>query len=66
MTAVATTRVYVGSVEDVKARGCVQVSGGGHGIAVSAPESMAESLEEIGDVQGFLGGERREMDLGVT
>jgi nitrite reductase/ring-hydroxylating ferredoxin subunit len=53
MTAVATTKVYVGSVEDVKARGCVQVSGGGHGIAVFAHEDRFYALDNRCPHMGF-------------
>ena len=45
MSAGATTKVYVGSVEDVRARGRVQVSGGGQGIAVFAHKDRFYALD---------------------
>src|SRR5713226_2146646 len=53
MTAVTATKVYVGSVEDVRARGCVQVSGGGHGIAVFAHEDRFYALDNRCPHMGF-------------
>jgi hypothetical protein len=45
MTTVTSAKVHVGSVDDVQARGCVQVSGGGHGIAVFAHEGRFYAVD---------------------
>jgi nitrite reductase/ring-hydroxylating ferredoxin subunit len=53
MTTVTSARVYVGLVADVQARGCVQVSGGGHGIAVFAHEGRFYAIDNRCPHMGF-------------
>src|SRR5262249_3044956 len=53
MTTVTAPRVYVGSADDVLARGCVQVSGGGHGIAVFAHEGRFYAIDNRCPHMGF-------------
>lgn len=53
MTTVSGTRVYVGLVEDVRTRLCVQVSGGGHGIAVFAHEDRFFAVDNRCPHMGF-------------
>jgi nitrite reductase/ring-hydroxylating ferredoxin subunit len=53
MSTVTGAKVYVGSVEDVTARGCVQVSGGGHGIAVFAQEGRFNAVDNRCPHMGF-------------
>jgi nitrite reductase/ring-hydroxylating ferredoxin subunit len=53
MTTVTGAKVYIGLVEDVKARGCVQVSGGGHGIAVFAHEDHFYAVDNRCPHMGF-------------
>src|SRR5215467_12861672 len=53
MTTVIGSRVYVGSTEDVLARGCVQVSGGGHGVAVFAHDGRFFAVDNRCPHMGF-------------
>src|SRR3954451_5859466 len=53
MTTVTGARVYVGTIEDVLARGCVQVSGGGFGLAVFAHEGRFYALDNRCPHMGF-------------
>jgi nitrite reductase/ring-hydroxylating ferredoxin subunit len=53
MTTITSARVHVGTVEDVQARGCVQVSGGGHGIAVFAHEGRFYAVDNRCPHMGF-------------
>ena len=46
-------QVFVGSVEEVRDRGCVQVSGGGHGIAVFAHEGRFYAVDNRCPHMGF-------------
>ena len=38
----------------------------GHGVAVSAPEGVDDAVEEVGDEECLLAGQRWEVDLGVV
>jgi nitrite reductase/ring-hydroxylating ferredoxin subunit len=53
MTTVTSAKVYVGLVADVQARACVQVSGGGHGIAVFAHEGRFYAIDNRCPHMGF-------------
>jgi len=53
MTTITSARVHVGTVEDVQARGCVQVSGGGFGIAVFAHEGRFYAVDNRCPHMGF-------------
>jgi nitrite reductase/ring-hydroxylating ferredoxin subunit len=53
MTTVTSSKVYVGLVGDVQSRGCVQVSGGGHGIAVFAHEDRFYAVDNRCPHMGF-------------
>ena len=53
MTTTTSARVHVGTVEDIQARGCVQVSGGGHGIAVFAHEGRFYAVDNRCPHMGF-------------
>jgi nitrite reductase/ring-hydroxylating ferredoxin subunit len=53
MTTTTRTRVHVGTVDDIQARGCVQVSGGGHGIAVFAHEGHFYAVDNRCPHMGF-------------
>jgi nitrite reductase/ring-hydroxylating ferredoxin subunit len=53
MTTITSTRVHAGSVDDVQARGCVQVSGGGLGLAVFAHEGRFFACDNRCPHMGF-------------
>ena len=53
MTTTASARVHVGTVDDIQAHGCVQVSGGGHGIAVFAHEGRFYAVDNRCPHMGF-------------
>jgi nitrite reductase/ring-hydroxylating ferredoxin subunit len=53
MTAITGARLHVGSVESVQSRGCVQVSGGGYGIAVFAHEGRFFAVDNRCPHMGF-------------
>jgi nitrite reductase/ring-hydroxylating ferredoxin subunit len=53
MTTIASARVYVGSIQDVQARGCLQVSGGGQNIAVFAHEGRVYAIDNRCPHMGF-------------
>ena len=46
-------KVHVGAVDEVRDRGCVQVSGGGHGIAVFAHEGRFYAVDNRCPHMGF-------------
>src|ERR1051326_6909638 len=53
MTTSTSARVHVGTVEDIQARGCVQASGAGHGIAVFAHEGRFYAVDNRCPHMGF-------------
>jgi nitrite reductase/ring-hydroxylating ferredoxin subunit len=53
MTTVTSARVFVGLIADLQERGCVQVSGGGHGIAVFAHEGRFFAIDNRCPHMGF-------------
>jgi nitrite reductase/ring-hydroxylating ferredoxin subunit len=53
MTTTTSPRVYVASVQDLQSRGCIQVSGGGHGIAVFAHEGRFYAVDNRCPHMGF-------------
>jgi len=53
MATTTSARVHVASVEDLQSRGCMQVSGGGHGIAVFAHEGQFYAVDNRCPHMGF-------------
>src|SRR5215471_7302470 len=53
MATIVGAKVHVGAVDEVRNRGCVQVSGGGHGIAVFAHEGRFYAVDNRCPHMGF-------------
>ena len=61
MNVIAAERVRVGSVAELKQRGCTVISAGGHGIAVFALEQLVNGWR-----RGFAGPEDDELDVPIV